>query len=173
MYYLPKCAMLSRSLFRQRRSSGNESMNGVWPFPPGRSRADIRSLSSGDTGVSATLMLHGTPPFQVQYRMQKDDEPVRIRTETFPTSRGELTLQPERSGHYYFSFIQMSDANYRKVELHGPSIDQVIHPLAAADFASGQPGVGRNKRTISSCEGDMVDIDVELRVRALSFLRNA
>lgn len=125
--------------------------------------------SSGDTGVSATLTLHGTPPFQVQYRIQKDDEPVRDLTKTFPTSRGELTLQPERSGHYSFSFVQMSDANYRKVELHGPSIDQVIHPLAAADFASGQPG-GRNKRTISSCEGDMVDIDVDLRVRALSFL---
>lgn len=57
----------------------------------------------------------------------------------------------------------MSDAHYKKVELKGPSIDQVIHPLAAADFASGHGATGRNKRTISSCEGDMVDIDVELR----------
>jgi nucleoporin POM152 len=119
--------------------------------------------------VSAALIFHGTPPFHVYYRTQKDNEHSRELSKTFPSSRGELTLQPERSGHYTYSFVQMSDANYKKVELHGPSIDQVVHPLAAAEFASGQAGTGRNKRVMSSCSGSMVDVDVELKVRIFPY----
>ncbi|KAF5384775.1 hypothetical protein D9615_001264 [Tricholomella constricta] len=115
---------------------------------------------SGDTGVSGSLVLRGTPPFQVYYRVQRDDEPPRELSKTFATSRGELTLQPDRSGHYKFTFTQLSDSNYRKVELKGPSIDQVIHPLAGADFVLTQAG---NKRRISSCDGDTVSVDVDLR----------
>lgn len=71
-----------------------------------------------------------------------------------------MTLQPERSGHYIYTFVQLSDANYKRIELKGPSIDQVVHPLAAADFAETE----RSKRRISSCEGSMVDVGVDLRV---------
>ena len=117
--------------------------------------------SSGDTGVSATLVLRGTPPFQVYYRVQRDNEPPRELSKTFASSRGELTLQPERSGHYIFTFVQMSDTYYKKVQLNGPSIEQVVHPLAAADFVTGQTG---NRRTMSSCEGGLVGVDVDLRV---------
>lgn len=120
-------------------------------------------FSSGDTGVSASLILRGTPPFQVHYRMQRDNEPPREFSKQFTNSRGELTLQPERSGHYIFTFVYLSDANYRKVELHGPSIDQLIHPLASADF-SDVHGVGRSKKLISSCDGDAVDVHVDLKV---------
>ncbi|KAG5647752.1 hypothetical protein DXG03_008475 [Asterophora parasitica] len=115
---------------------------------------------SGDTGVSAALVLRGTPPFQVYYRVQRDNEAPRELSKSFATSRGELTLQPERSGHYKFSFIHLSDAHYKKVELKGPSIDQVIHPLAAADFVTSHAG---NKRKISSCDGNTVSVDVDLR----------
>ncbi|KAF8167598.1 hypothetical protein B0H34DRAFT_682476 [Crassisporium funariophilum] len=117
---------------------------------------------SGDTGVSASLILRGTPPFQVYYRMQRDSEPAREIAKTFTSSRAELTLQPERSGHYVFTFASISDANYRKVELKGPSIDQMIHPLASADFSESH-GSGRSKRIISTCSGDTVDIGVDLR----------
>ncbi|KAJ7925924.1 hypothetical protein B0H13DRAFT_1973892 [Mycena leptocephala] len=102
---------------------------------------------SGDTGVSASLVLHGTPPFQVYYSVQRDAEPPRETPKTFPTS----------PGHYKFTFAYISDANYRRVELNGPSIDQAIHPLASAAFA------GPPKRMLSSCAGSLVDIDVELR----------
>ncbi|KAF8899024.1 hypothetical protein BD779DRAFT_1431977 [Infundibulicybe gibba] len=117
---------------------------------------------SGDTGVSASLSLRGTPPFQVHYRVQRDNEPPRELSKTFSSSRGELTLQPERSGHYIFTFVQMSDANYNKVELKGPSIDQIIHPLGGAEFVEAQ-GMKRNKKSLNSCEGDKVDVDVALR----------
>jgi nucleoporin POM152 len=126
--------------------------------------------SSGDTGVSASLVLHGTLPFQVYYRTQRDKEAPRDLVKTFPNSRGELTLQPERSGHYVYSFFQMSDANYKKVELNGPSIDQVVHPLAAAEFVNVGAGA-RSKRMINSCSGNMVDVEVDLRVSFLSQVR--
>lgn len=116
--------------------------------------------SSGDTGVSASLILYGTPPFQVYYRMQRDNEPPLERSQTFANSRGEFTLQPEKSGHYVFTFMSMSDANYRKVELNGPSIDQVVHPLATADFAESMT----KRKTVSSCAGDTVSVDIDLRV---------
>ncbi|KAI0778735.1 hypothetical protein BD413DRAFT_465706 [Trametes elegans] len=117
---------------------------------------------SGDTGVSASLVLHGTPPFQVYYRSQRDNEPPREVAKTFTSSRGELTVQPERSGHYTFKFIQLSDANYKKVELKGPAIELDVHPPPAADFVSNAHG-GRGKKSISSCSGNLVDVDVELR----------
>lgn len=122
--------------------------------------------SSGDTGVSAALVLHGTPPFQVYYRQQRDSEPARETSKTFASSRGELTLQPERSGHYTFKFTQLSDANYKKTDLKGPSIELDVHPPPAADFVRA-PQSGRGKKSISSCAGNMVDVDVELRVSLL------
>ncbi|PSS29620.1 hypothetical protein PHLCEN_2v2768 [Hermanssonia centrifuga] len=93
---------------------------------------------------------------------QRDKEAPRERAQTFPSSRGELTIQPERSGHYSFNFIQMSDANYQKIDLKGPSIDQIIHPPASADFVHNAGGA-RGRKRISSCSGNMVDVDVELR----------
>lgn len=120
------------------------------------------AYSSGDTGVSASLILHGTPPFQVYYRTQRDKENPRDLVKTFATSRGIITLQPEHSGHYFYTFLQLSDTNYKKVSLDGPSIDQIVHPLAGADFASETPG--RNKKIVSSCSGNVIDVDVDLRV---------
>lgn len=120
--------------------------------------------SSGDTGVSANLVLHGTGPFTVYYTMQKDKEPAQEMTKTFATSRGELTIQPELSGHYTFSFTRLSDANYKRINLKGPSIDQVVHPPASADFVHNAHGA-RGRKKISSCSGSVVDVDVDLKVR--------
>jgi len=58
----------------------------------------------------------------------------------------------------------MSDANYKKVELDGPSIEQVVHPLAAAEFVGAGGGGGRSKRRVNSCSGGIVDAEVDLRV---------
>ncbi|KXN88811.1 hypothetical protein AN958_06680 [Leucoagaricus sp. SymC.cos] len=114
---------------------------------------------SGDTGVSVSLVLHGTPPFHVYYTMQRDNEAPKETHHAFHHSRGELTLQPEKSGHYVFNFVAISDQNYRKVELKGPRIDQIVHPLASAEFAESMS----NRKTVSSCAGDTVGVDVELR----------
>ncbi|KAJ3844932.1 hypothetical protein EV361DRAFT_393865 [Lentinula raphanica] len=117
---------------------------------------------SGDTGVSATLVLHGTPPFHVYYEIQKDSEAPKELSKTFATSRGQFMLQPEQSGHYIFKFTKISDANYQRVAFDGPSIDQVIHPPASADFVGVPKGLGR-KKALNSCEGKFIDVEVELR----------
>ncbi|CAK5264964.1 unnamed protein product [Mycena citricolor] len=112
---------------------------------------------SGETGVSADLTLHGTPPFIVYYTVQRDSEPpVEQRPEQIATSRGKLSIQPAQAGRYTFTVSQVSDANYRRVPVNGPSIVQAIHPLASASL------IGPNRRTLSSCAGNMVDVDVEL-----------
>ena len=124
--------------------------------------------SSGDIGVSASLVLHGTPPFQVYYRSQRDAEPPQEKAKTFNTARGELTVQPDRSGHYTFKIHQVSDANYKKVELKGSAIELDVHPPPSADFAGNAHGA-RNKKSISSCSGSVVDVDVELRVSHMPY----
>ena len=70
--------------------------------------SEISPNSSGDIGVSASLVLHGTPPFQVYYRSQRNTEAPKDSVKTFPTARGELTVQPDRSGHYTFKVYQIS-----------------------------------------------------------------
>ncbi|KAI0756262.1 hypothetical protein C8Q80DRAFT_1092612 [Daedaleopsis nitida] len=117
---------------------------------------------SGDIGVSASLVLHGTPPFQVYYRSQRDSEPAREVSKTFATPRGELTVQPDRSGHYSFKIHQISDANYKKIDLKSDAIELDVHPPPSADFAGNAHG-GRGKKSISSCSGSNVNVDVELR----------
>jgi nucleoporin POM152 len=82
-------------------------------------------------------------------------------------------LQPESSGNYTYTFTQLSDANYKRVKLDGPSINQVVHPLASANIVfHSAHGVG-NKRTIGSCSGKKVDVEVDLRVSSALFLTSA
>jgi nucleoporin POM152 len=94
--------------------------------------------------------------------MQRDKEPARELVKTFYDSRGEMTLQPSQSGHYIYSFSHLSDANYDKAELKGPTIDQIVHPLASAAFSGSS---GRDRIMLHSCSEDFVDVDVILTVR--------
>ncbi|TFK30930.1 nucleoporin Pom152 [Coprinopsis marcescibilis] len=123
---------------------------------------------SGDYTISSikgkysNLILRGTPPFVVYYRTQRDKEPPKELNRSFSSSRGEFPIQPERSGSYSFTFTALSDANYRRVALQGPSIDQIIRPRANADFAHSQTS-GKNKREINSCAGEFIDVEVDLK----------
>jgi nucleoporin POM152 len=80
-------------------------------------------------------------------------------------SRGEITLQPERSGSYVYKFTSLSDANYKNVPLNGPEIKQTVHPLATAAFAGTNTRSPRGTRetTVESCSGDLVDVPVLLK----------
>ncbi|KAF8527547.1 hypothetical protein BU17DRAFT_73948 [Hysterangium stoloniferum] len=116
---------------------------------------------SGDTGVSVSLMLQGKPPFKIFYSTKRDGEATRELHQMFYGSRGEITLQPERSGTYTYTFLRMSDANYEDIKLDGPVINQIVHPLAGADFVKSGQLYG--KQGLHSCSGSMVDIDVDLK----------
>ncbi len=78
--------------------------------------------------------MHGKPPFQVYYKQKRNDESEKEMSRVFQGSRGDITLQPENSGTYTYSFTHLSDANYKRIKLDGPSISQVVHPLASACF---------------------------------------
>lgn len=125
------------------------------------------NFSSGDTGVSASLVLHGKPPFQVYYQQKRNNEAFKEMSRIFQGSRGEITLQPESSGNYTYTFTSLSDANYKRTTLTGPTINQVVHPLAAASFA-GSAG-GTNRRSVNSCSGNTISVDIDLRVSILFF----
>jgi hypothetical protein len=95
----------------------------------------------------ASLVLYGTPPFHVYYCMQRDKEPAQELVKMFNNSRGEMTLQPSQSGRYIYSFS----------ELKGPTVNQIVHPLASAVFVGSS---GRGRLTIDSCAKNSVDVDV-------------
>lgn len=121
-------------------------------------------FSSGDTGASAYLRLSGKPPFKVVYQQKRNGEATKEMTKTFFSSRGEIVFQPESSGNYSYELLYLSDANYARRKLHLPAFNTVVHPLASASFASQDlQGVG-TKRTINSCSGEFVDVDLDLRV---------
>lgn len=132
-----------------------------------RPKADIEwhklHECSGDVGVTANLVLHGTPPFRVHYTTQHNGGHETTNSTVIDGSRGEITLQPERSGSYVYKFTALSDKNYRNIPLNGPVIKQTVHPLAGAMFA-GTAGRGRTRETtVQSCSGDVVDIPVILK----------
>ena len=93
--------------------------------------------SSGDTGVRAGLLLHGTPPFQVTYQAQKGRGTPRTHTMTFQSSRDEIIIRPPEEGDYTFSITHISDAYYKKEEVKAKSMKQTIHPVASAELHCG------------------------------------
>ncbi|KAL1739223.1 hypothetical protein HDZ31DRAFT_20074, partial [Schizophyllum fasciatum] len=114
---------------------------------------------SGDTGVRASLLLHGTPPFQVYYQAQKGKNAPITHAKTFQSSREEIIIRPPEEGDYTFSITHISDAYYKKEEVKTKSIGQTIHPVASAEFA----GSGRRKQRMSICDNRSIDVDVHLR----------
>lgn len=113
---------------------------------------------SGDTGVSALMQLHGTPPFTIIYTSNGHEQ-----SRTLQSARAEISLQPERDGRYRYQVVRMSDANYKDVKLVDPGVELVVHRLAAARFAKA------GQASVVSCEGSTVQLDVKLEVCAVAF----
>ncbi|KAG8745025.1 hypothetical protein FRC10_008999 [Ceratobasidium sp. 414] len=97
---------------------------------------------SGDVGIHAIFTMDGTPPFRVHYTTT-DHKGSSKSQETYLGARGELTLQPNKSGTYTYSFDAISDAFYHQVPLTGPgrTVTQVVHPLASARFREASADV--------------------------------
>ena len=130
-------------------------MNGAYVSSP-LIQPLITTCSSGDTGVEASLLLHGKAPFHIYYTMRRNKEPAKELVKLYQSTRGELLLQPTQSGDYTYTFTHISDANYQKIPLPGPSINQVVHPLAGASIVNAN-------RPINSCAGETVDVEVDLK----------
>jgi hypothetical protein len=144
-------------------SLGKSFTNGKKPFEE-RTLALLTWISSADTGIVASLLLHGQPPFQVTYMMKHESNPWVSMDEHFTSSRGKILMQPEERGRYQYLFTKISDAFYKDIGIVGTEkIEQIVRPLASAHFA--RPASGRkNRLEVSSCEGSSVNIDVDLKV---------
>jgi nucleoporin POM152 len=124
----------------------------------------LTAKSSADTGIIASLLLHGQPPFHVTYMMKHESDPWLSLEEHFSGSRGKILLQPEERGRYQYLFTKISDAHYKNVDIIGTEkIEQTVRPLALAQFARSAAGKAGNLE-VSSCEGTSVEVDVELKV---------
>jgi nucleoporin POM152 len=93
--------------------------------------------------------MDGTPPFRIHYTTT-DHKGSSESQETYLGARGELTLQPNKSGTYTYSFDAISDEFYLQVPLTGPgrTVTQVVHPLASARFREASADICGESREI-------------------------
>ena len=117
---------------------------------------------SGEVGIHALMTLTGEAPFMLSYTVEFGNEKSKRVEKKIYSSRDELSLTPEREGKYKYTFLSISDRNYKDIKIgekgKGITATQVVHPLAGAAFS--EPS---NKRTVWSCDGSEVDIDVEFK----------
>ena len=86
-------------------------------------------------GLRVDLDLVGTPPFEVHYRMLKDDQRHhKEKMEKIPALRGQIELTPEEAGAYSYEFYQINDAVYRNQPLKNLNLKQNVKPSASARF---------------------------------------
>lgn len=79
---------------------------------------------------------------------------------TVSGTRGELSVQPERSGRFSLEILDIDDANYRRIPVAGKkTVTADVRPLASASFV-------KSEQELYSCQGDMVQAQVALVVRS-------
>ncbi|KAK5126231.1 hypothetical protein LTR85_010466 [Meristemomyces frigidus] len=107
-------------------------------------------------GLRVDLNLIGTPPFDIQYRMQKTGDRYHTNeVERVNGLRGQIELTPKRAGQYEYTFMEISDAVYKgqKIDM---TLKQNVKPAASASFLSSQ------ERRIA-CIDDTASFDVALQ----------
>lgn len=112
--------------------------------------------SSADVGVTASLVLHGTPPFQVSYKTIKKGGSTTTESKLISGSRADVTLTPGQAGSFTFQFDRLSDFYYKNELIDAPTMSLTVHPLAFAKFGKTE------KQTVQSCSGDIVDVPLDL-----------
>ncbi|WVN90719.1 uncharacterized protein L203_105961 [Cryptococcus depauperatus CBS 7841] len=111
-----------------------------------------------DVGVTAAFDFIGQPPFRLAYTEHRKTGKPKNLAQVFNSHHGSIVLRPEQEGTYTYTFTSLSDRNYKSIALDKEPIKQTVHPLANVDVVKRIA-----KRTLWSCDGDEVDIDVEAR----------
>lgn len=121
----------------------------------------IQDQCAGSVGVKALAILSGTPPFKLKYTVQPKGSAMTTHEKTIDRTREEIEFRPTADGQITYSFVGLSDANYRDIKLAGPSFTQVLHPIAKAAFVGSQGSRGPAV-TLHSCEGNTTKAEVRL-----------
>ncbi|KAF8600877.1 hypothetical protein BDV93DRAFT_496344 [Ceratobasidium sp. AG-I] len=129
------------------------------PLPRAEIQVERIHECSGDVGIHAIFTMDGTPPFLVHYTTT-DRKDTTQSQQRYLGARGELKLQPNKSGTYTYSFDSISDAHYSRVPMEGAgrTVTQVVHPLASAKFKDA---------SVDVC-GDNPEIEVALQLEGVS-----
>lgn len=103
--------------------------------------------------------MDGTPPFRIHYTTT-DSKGTTKFGERYLGARGELKLQPNKSGTYTYSFDAISDAYYSELPITGSgrTVTQVVHPLASAKFTQAN---------VDTC-GESQEIEVALELSGVA-----
>ncbi|PWY97039.1 putative nuclear pore membrane protein [Testicularia cyperi] len=137
----------------------------VIDVPPPTAQINFSSIEdrcAGPVGVKAMSVLTGTPPFQLEYEVQKQGRhPERKVRTIYDQTRDELDFRPDTEGAVTYKFVRLHDSNYRNIELDGPSFTQVFHPLSSAAFTA-QVRSQDDRAVIQSCSGKQAEADVRL-----------
>ncbi|OWZ31945.1 hypothetical protein C356_05643 [Cryptococcus neoformans c45] len=111
-----------------------------------------------DVGVTASFDFTGSPPFKLDYTEQRKGGRAKFLSQTFQSHHGSIVLRPEQEGVYTYTFTTLSDRKYKKVAVDKEPIQQTVHPLANVEIVENL-----RRRTLYSCSGDVVDIDIDAR----------
>ena len=93
-------------------------------------------------GLRVGFHLTGTPPFNIQYMMERRDDGQRsIHFVEASGLRGQVELTPPAAGHYIYRFTEISDATYKGYSLRDQNLalEQDVKPSAYASFVGLSP----------------------------------
>lgn len=113
--------------------------------------------------MRSQLHFTGSPPFVLHYTVLQLSPIVRRQSleQGFFGSRGELVLQPG-VGRWQYTFDTIDDAN-QALALQGIKREQKIYEMSDARWMA-------DELSVRSCQGETVDVEVEIKVCHLSFL---
>ncbi|GAA5892621.1 hypothetical protein JCM5296_006177 [Sporobolomyces johnsonii] len=124
----------------------------------------IVDVCGSELGLISTLHLTGTPPFVVHYTLTRLSGPGSPRssrhTKRVLHSRDELRIEPG-PGEWEYRFTRIEDRNYRDVAVPAKgeyARRQKVPEVAVAEWRNAERG-----KTVHSCEGETVQVEVELK----------
>lgn len=126
----------------------------------------INDVCNAETGMIASLHLTGAPPFAVHYTVTRLSGPGAPRTmhhtHRVSHSRDEIRFQPG-PGEWEYRFNSVDDAFYRNLPLEDNAAAlvrrQSVPVVGDAKWRNADQG-----KTVHSCEGETVQVEVELQV---------
>lgn len=126
----------------------------------------LHDVCKAETGMVASLHLTGAPPFAVHYTVTRLSGPGAPRTmhhtHRVSHSRDEIRFEPG-PGEWEYRFKSVDDAFYRNLQLE--QTGSLVHRQSVPIIGDAHWRNAAQGKTVHSCEGETVQVEVELKVR--------
>ncbi|PWW80579.1 hypothetical protein C7212DRAFT_290383 [Tuber magnatum] len=130
------------------------------PEPSMAMRSDeiLDKCTGSSIGLTIDLTLVGAPPFELSYRLVKDNGNPVVKTLTIERTRHQVQFTPADAGHYAYEFFSLRDKNYANIKIDPKinHVEQTVKPMAGAIFVDPSP---RKK----ACIDQPVEFDVKMQ----------